>query len=60
MKGAREMKEVKLVLETLDNCERITVFEDGVACQSTIYHKGTDPNTMVLLTVQDWYGTDEE
>ena len=54
------MKEIRFVLETTDDYEKITVFEDGVEYHSTRYHKGTDPNTMVLLTVQDWYGTDEE
>ena len=54
------MKELKFTIETFEDCEKVTIFENGIKCHIAQYHKGTSESVMMLQTVAEWYDNDNE
>lgn len=52
------MTEISFEIEHCDDCEKITIFENGIKATASYYHKGTDDGTLIILTAAEWYGVD--
>ena len=54
------MTELTFRIEHRNDGNKVTVLEDGAVRSSTYYHRNVDDNTMILHTVKDWIGDDDE
>lgn len=50
------MTEITFKIEHCDDCEKVTILENGIKQQVHIYHKGTDDGLLIIYTTADWYG----
>ena len=54
------MTEFTLLIEHNNDNNKVTIIEDGSVRSASYYHRETSDNTMILCTVKDWIGDDDE
>ena len=52
------MTEITFKIEHRDNCDTVTIYEDGIKCQVHHYSKGMPEEYLLIHTAAEWYGVD--